>query len=131
MSMARPFSIADLVARVRGALLQDGQGTLCDIVKAAGVSIDFARRVVSRRGKEVRLSAREFDILLCLAANHDHVIPEQSILHAVWGSASAENARRLRYCIRQLRRKLEDYPLWPRLLISEPGVGYRLRTKAH
>ena len=130
LCVAKPFSIGDLKTQVRAALHQDEDGEARDVLQFANVRMDFLRHVITKSGKEVRLSGREYDILLCLAANHDHVIPEDRIVITVWGASGAENVRRLRLYIIRLREKLEIHPLLPRLLTCEPGVGYRLHTAA-
>jgi two-component system KDP operon response regulator KdpE len=121
-----PFSIGELVTRVRAVLDQDQEQAFHDVLQSGQVRMDFRRHVITKNGQDVRLSRKEYDILLCLAVTHDRVISEQQLLKAVWDVGQSGKKHRLRFYIGQLRRKLEDYSLCPRLLVSEPGVGYRL-----
>lgn len=126
--VAKPFGIAELMARVRVALRRSPQEPRPAVVVAGGVMIDLDRRVVERDGAEVRLSRREQDLLFVLARSADHVLTHQQILREVWGPAHVEDTAYLRVYVNQLRQKLEPDPGQPALIVTEPGVGYRLRT---
>jgi len=89
--------------------------------------MDFARRVVTRDGQEVRLSKREYDLLHFLASSPDHVLTHREILKSLWGPAHEEDTTYLRAYVNQLRQKLESDPTAPKLIVTEPGVGYRLK----
>ena len=93
------------------------------------MTIDLARHVVTRGGEEVHLTPTEFDLLRVLATEADKVLTHRQILERVWGGYAAENSQQLRVYINYLRRKLEDDPTHPRLIVTEPGVGYRLRRR--
>lgn len=125
--LTKPFGIEELLARVRVALrhLSQAQGSKESVVRAGDVEIDLARHIVTRNGDEVRLTPTEYDLLAYLAANSGRVLTHSSILHHVWGWAESDNVEYLRVYMMQLRKKLEDDPRHPRLLITEPGVGYR------
>ncbi len=126
--MVKPFGIGELMARLRAALRPRGDvENRPQALQAGGLRIDFARRVVTRDGVEVHLSRREYDLLYFLAASPDHVLTHKQILKALWGPAHAEDTAYLRVYINQLRQKLETDPSSPRLIVTEPGVGYRLR----
>jgi two-component system KDP operon response regulator KdpE len=127
-SAVRPFTIIELLARVRAALGQP-QGVEREGVLVAGdVRMDFARRVITKNGREIHLSRREYDLLQCLASNPDHVLGQKQILKTVWGADHLNDKQYLRVYIQQLRQKLENDPAVPRLLVTELGIGYRLRT---
>nr|MBA3414794.1 winged helix-turn-helix domain-containing protein [Chloroflexia bacterium] len=119
--------IAELLARLR-AVLRRSRASDRPVLAVGDVEIDLARRVVTKAGAEVRLTPTEYDLLRVLAADADKVITHRRLLERVWGSHAAENAQLLRVYVNYLRRKLEDDPTRPRLLVTEPGVGYRLRT---
>ncbi len=126
--VVKPFGIAELMARVRVALRRAPPGSRPSVVAAGAVTIDLERRVVERDGAEVRLSRREQDLLFALARGADHVLTHRHLLRDVWGPAHADDTAYLRVYVNQLRQKLEPDPAQPRLLVTEPGVGYRLRT---
>jgi two-component system KDP operon response regulator KdpE len=126
VSVVRPFAIAELLSRVHAALGQPQDVDGDEVLQAGNVRMDFTRRVITKCGREVRLSRREYDLLQCLAANPDHVVEQRQILKAVWGEGHMDDTHYLRVHMRQLRRKLEDHPAAPCLLVTEPGVGYRL-----
>jgi two-component system KDP operon response regulator KdpE len=128
--VVKPFGIGELMARLRAALRQqpaNGKATQ-DVVKIGGLQMDFVRRVISRDGQEIRLSKREYDLLHFLAARPDHVVTHKEILTAVWGPAHQEDTVYLRVYVNQLRQKLEPDPSDPHIILTEPGVGYRLAT---
>ena len=124
----KPFGIAELMARVRVALRRAPREPAPAVVVAGAVTIDLDRRIVERDGAEVRLSRREQELLYVLARSADHVLSHQQILRTVWGPAHVEDTAYLRVYVNQLRQKLEPDPAQPRLIVTEPGVGYRLRT---
>jgi two-component system KDP operon response regulator KdpE len=126
--VAKPFGIAELMARVRVALRRTPQALPPAIVQAGPTVIDLDRRIVTRDGGEVRLSRREQDLLFMLARHADHVLTHQQLLRDVWGPAHVEDTAYLRVYVGQLRQKLEPNPAEPALIVTEPGVGYRLRT---
>ena len=125
--LTKPFGIEELMARVRVALRHSAQmGRDAEpIVHSGAISIDLARHIVSRNNEEVKLTAREFKLLAHLARNADRVLTHRAILNEVWGMEYADQIEYLRVYMRQLRAKLEDDPHAPRLLLTEPGVGYR------
>jgi two-component system KDP operon response regulator KdpE len=93
--------------------------------EAPGLSIDFARRLVLREGKEVRLTPKEYDLLAHMARRAGLVITHRQLLSLVWGPAHVEDVQYLRVFIGQLRSKVEADPSQPKLIRTEPGVGYR------
>ena len=125
--VAKPFGIGELMARVRAALRQRPGEARADTLRVGELHFDFARRVVTRAGAEVHLSRREYELLRTLAAKPDHVLTHREILESVWGPAHVEDTAYLRVYVNQLRQKLEIDPALPRLIVTEPGVGYRFR----
>ncbi|HQY30417.1 MAG TPA: response regulator transcription factor [Thermomicrobiales bacterium] len=124
--LTKPFGTGELLARMRVLLRR--RGTIGETTIAAGrVVIDLAARIVTRDGVEVHLTPTEYDLLRTLATNHGKVLTHHQLLEQVWGDYASDNARQLRVYINYLRRKLEDDPARPSLIVTEPGVGYRLR----
>ena len=98
------------------------------MVVAGSLRIDLARRVVTRDGAEVRLTPTEWDLLRVLAASPGKVLTHRQLLERAWGGYAADNSPQLRVYVNYLRRKLEADPTRPRLIVTEPGVGYRLKA---
>jgi two-component system sensor histidine kinase KdpD len=95
-------------------------------IVAAGVAIDLARRIVSRDGREVHLTPKEFAVVAELAKHPGRVLTHAHLLRSVWGPAQTHQTEYLRVAIRALRQKLERDPPRPRLIVNEPAVGYKL-----
>ena len=128
--LTKPFGIEELLARIRVALKHSAQaqGSKSAIVSAGPIVIDMTRRIVTRDGEEVKLTATEYKLMAYLANNADRVLTHQAILTHVWGEADAEHVEYLRVYVAQLRKKLEANAEEPHYLITEPGVGYRFLT---
>src|SRR4030042_1745899 len=124
--ITKPFSMGELLARMRDALRHSIPDVSEDIFKTAGVSIDFSRRLVTKTGIELKLTPTEYSLRRFLAQHAGKVFTHNQIIHELWGPRSQPDMSYLRVYILQLRRKIEDDPSNPRLLITEPGVGYRL-----
>ena len=125
--VTKPFSMPELLARVRAALrraplLSPGTPDLLNLGKTV---INFVARRVTVDGTEVRLTPKEFDLLRYLASNPDVVIPHAKLLQAVWGPDYGEEVEYLRVFINQLRKKIEPDPSHPAYFLTEPWVGYR------
>ena len=125
--LTKPFGMDELLARVRVALRRAG-APVASSVTVGGLTVDFGRHVVTRDGAEVHLTRTEYHLLRVLATNADKVLTHRLLLERVWGAYAADNAQQLRVYINYLRRKLEPDPAHPRLIVTEPGVGYRFRT---
>jgi two-component system KDP operon response regulator KdpE len=124
--VTKPFSAEELLARVRASLRRASTGVPQrhgQLVRA-GLLIDFDTHRVRRDGVEVRLTPKEFDLLALLAANAGRVLTHQRIAHDIWGGRTAPTEH-LRVLVGQLRRKIEEDPARPRLVLTEPWVGYR------
>jgi two-component system KDP operon response regulator KdpE len=125
--VTKPFGMPELLARMRAALRHriQAQGGRAK-VEAGDIVIDLAYRRVSRAGNELHLSPKAWDILAELATHAGKVLTHRHLLTKVWGRASETEQQYLRVYIRQLRQKLEQDPDRPELIVTEPGVGYRL-----
>jgi two-component system KDP operon response regulator KdpE len=127
--ITKPFGMEELVARIRTALRHRFQEKGETPVFVAGdLSVDLVRRIVKRAGAEVKLSPKEYDLLRLLVENAGKVLTHRHLLAKVWGPAHTEDAQYLRVFIRSLRHKLEADPARPALILTEPGVGYRLTS---
>ncbi len=125
--VTKPFDTEELLARVRVALRHQAVPTTNEIV-AGDIAINLAAHQVTRAGQEAKLTRKEFALLSELATHAGKVLTHGHLLRAVWGEAHANDVEYLRVAMRSLRQKLEVNPAMPRLLINEPGVGYRLST---
>jgi two-component system KDP operon response regulator KdpE len=124
--VSKPFSTPELLARIRAALRRAPlSGPELPRINLEGLEIDFEARRVRLRGREVRLTPKEFDLLRYLVARPDKVIAHRELLQAVWGPDYGDELEYLRVFINQLRKKVEPNPANPRYLITEPWVGYR------
>jgi two-component system KDP operon response regulator KdpE len=123
----KPFGVGELLARLRVALrhrlLREGAQP---VVKVGDVEIDLVNRRISRAGEAVRLSPKEFDLLARIAEGGGKVVTHRQLLTAVWGPAHVEDVQYLRVFVGQVRQKLEADPARPAIVLTEPGVGYRL-----
>lgn len=131
--LVKPFSVGELMARVRVALRHASRSsTKQDIVECGDLRINLARKIVSRNGAEIRLTKREFALLQTLTSHADHVLSHEQIIEAVWGNVShLDGIGYLRGYIKQLRGKLEKDPTNPCIIITDPGIGYRLRSSGN
>jgi two-component system KDP operon response regulator KdpE len=125
--VTKPFGIDELLARVRAALrhMLQQQGEQ-PVFHSGDLTVDLVRRVVTVRGQEVKFSPREYDVLRLLVQHAGKVLTHQTILREVWGEDT--DVQYLRIYIRALRQKIEPDPERPTHIITETGVGYRLRT---
>ena len=127
--VTKPFSAAELLARVRALLRRaSGQAASRPVITAGELEIDIAQRRVKRAGKEVELTRIEFDILAYLAQNADCVVTSKMILERVWGPEYGGDSQTLRVHISHLRKKIEPHPSVPRYILTETGVGFRFST---
>ena len=122
----KPFGIGELLARIRAVTRGRNSGKPLETVfRASGLVIDTERHCVERDGQPVKLTPKEFDLLLLLVRNAGRVLTHKQILNTVWGPAHAEDVQYLRVLIGQLRQKIETSPAEPALVLTEPGIGYR------
>ncbi len=126
--LTKPFGIDELLARVRVALRHKSQaagGSRRTRVCAGKIEVDLTGFTVRRENVEISLTATEFKLLAYLASHAGRVLTHQMILSNVWDPAEADKIEYLRVYMRQLRKKLEDDPQNPKILLTEPGIGYR------
>jgi two-component system KDP operon response regulator KdpE len=127
--VSKPFGVDELLARVRAALRhrlqQQGEHP---VFRSGDLTVDLVRRVVTVRGEDVKLSPREYELLRLLVAHAGKVLIHKFIMREVWGSET--DVQYLRIYIRALRQKIELNPERPRHIVTETGVGYRLREPA-
>lgn len=126
--VTKPFSMGELLARLRAALRRMAKSDDEPVFTFGELSMDLARRNVTIRGKEVKLTPTEYEVLKYLAQQAGRVVTHRQLLRAIWGSNYQEESQYLRVYIGQLRRKIETDPSQPSHIITEPGVGYRLVT---
>jgi two-component system, OmpR family, KDP operon response regulator KdpE len=125
----KPFGVGELLARLRAALRQSSRAPMpSGPIQAGDIEIDLEKRLVTRAGAAVRLSPKEYDLLVRLALGAGKVLTHKDLLVAVWGAAHAQDTQYLRVFVGQLRQKLEADPASPKLIQTEPGVGYRFAT---
>jgi len=126
--LVKPFGIGELLARMRVALRHKGVPLAAAILSysRAGVHIDLARHQVERNGEQVHLTPTEFQLLARLVRSAGRVVTHRQLLTDVWGADYIEHTHYLRLYMAQLRSKLEQNPSDPELLLTEPGLGYRL-----
>jgi len=123
----KPFGVGELMARIRTALRHRMQRHAeTPVLKVGDLEIDNVRHRVTRAGQEVKLTPKEFELLSCLARNAGRVVTHRQILTAVWGPAHTEHTQYLRVYVGHLRQKIEDNPDDPRIVLTEPGIGYRI-----
>jgi len=128
--LTKPFGVGELLARIRVALRHTTPPTATSSVLDLGrLRIDLVRREVTIGGREVRLTPIEYGILVFLAKNAGRVVTQRQILEEVWGRGHGDQIHYVRVYMVHLRRKIETDPARPQFLITEPGVGYRLRDR--
>jgi two-component system, OmpR family, KDP operon response regulator KdpE len=123
--VVKPFGSDELMARIRAALRRRSPGEAAPAFHSGDLDIDFEARSVTVRGKPVRLTPKEFDLLRLLVANRGKAISHRKLLQSVWGPDYGDEAEYLRVFINQLRKKIERDPHKPRFILTEPWVGYR------
>lgn len=128
--LTKPFSSGELMARMRAALRRSVQSTSEPVFETDDLIVDLTRRQVRVSGEEILLTPTEYDLLRILVQNAGRVLTHRQLLRQVWGNAYESETHLLRVNMSNLRRKIEPDPTRPRYIITEPGVGYRLKTEA-
>jgi two-component system KDP operon response regulator KdpE len=128
--VTKPFGTDELLARLRAVLRRSGDAGGSSTVAIGELKIDLADRRLWRDGREVHLTPIEFDLVRVLAQNQGRLITHRMLLHEVWGPEYDDATHYLRVHVAHIRAKLERDPSRPRYLLTEPGVGYRLRDPA-
>jgi two-component system KDP operon response regulator KdpE len=125
--LTKPFSTGELMARIRVALRRATQTSPEPVFSSGELVVNLSRRLVTVRDQEISLTPTEYDILRVLVQHPGKVMTHQQLLQKVWGNAYETEAHLLRVNMSNLRRKIEPDPTRPRFIITEPGVGYRLK----
>lgn len=127
--LTKPFSSGELMARIRVAIRRSAMPAREPIIRFGELEIDFTNRIVSVAGHEIFLTPTEYDLLRLLVQNAGRVITHRQLLRGVWGPGHESETHLLRVNIRNLRRKIEANPARPHYIVTEPGVGYRIRIQ--
>jgi two-component system KDP operon response regulator KdpE len=125
--LTKPFGVSELMARIRVAVRRSTQPDNEPVFQMGDLSVDLARRIVTVHGKPVTLTPTEYDILRTLVQNAGKVLTHRQLLRAVWGTAYEAETHILRVNVSNLRGKIEPDPARPTYIVTEPGVGYRLK----
>ncbi|SHF05640.1 two-component system, OmpR family, KDP operon response regulator KdpE [Mariniphaga anaerophila] len=123
--LTKPFRTGELLARIRAAFRYGAESTDDSVMTFGSLTIELANHVVRKNNELLKLTATEYSLLLLLAKNSGRVLTHQYILKEVWGYGYIEQTQYLRVFVAQLRKKIEDNPSRPTLLITESGIGYR------
>jgi two-component system KDP operon response regulator KdpE len=123
--LTKPFRTGELLARIRAAIRASDNKPEETVLTFGSLSIDLANIVVRKNNEMVKLTATEFSLLGLLVKNSGRVLTHQYILKEIWGYGYIDQTQYLRVFIAQLRKKIEDNPSKPKLLITESGIGYR------
>jgi two-component system KDP operon response regulator KdpE len=127
--IVKPFGMSELLARIRAALRRRVEAAPGQpLFRVGGLEVDLGRRVVRVEQVEVRLSPKQYRLLQVLVSNAGKVMTHRQLLKEVWGNAHTDDVQYLRVFVRKLRNRIETDPACPRYLLTELGVGYRLRT---
>jgi two-component system KDP operon response regulator KdpE len=128
--LTKPFSVGELLARVRAMLRRARKGTDIEqpVCRFGAMEVDFVRRQVTRGGEAVHLTPIEYRLLCVLLAHAGKVMTHRQLLREVWGPAYVDSSHYLRIYVGHLRQKLEDDPAQPRHFLTEVGVGYRFQA---
>lgn len=128
--ITKPFGMGELLARIRAILRRNTVPSSLPRFMVGGLEVDFERREVSVKGEKIHLTPTEYNLLCLLAKNAGKVVTTQQIMREIWGPGLSGETGYLRVYMTTLRKKIEDRPDDPELLINEPGVGYRLVNPA-
>ncbi len=127
--VTKPFSAPELLARVRAALRRNARGAeQTSTLALGGVRLDLGKREARGPAGEIHLTPLEYRVLECLARHLGSIVMQSRLIREVWGPDRQDDSRSLRVCIKNLRGKVEPDPHKPRYLLTEAGLGYRLRA---
>ena len=124
--VTKPFRLRELIARIRAVLRRPLAASNEEVITFGDLHIDFVRRTVSRRGVEIELSRKEFDLLALFASKLGQVVTRELCLDTLWWGLELSDTRTLDTHVKRLRQKIEDDPAEPRHLLTIRGVGFRL-----
>ena len=125
--LTKPFGVGELLARLRAALRRTAQLTAEPVFTTGSLKIDLSRRLVTVSDHEVQLTPNEYGLLRVLVTHAGKVLTHRHLLREVWGAEYGDESHMLHVNISNLRRKIESDSTRPQLIITEPGVGYRLK----
>lgn len=128
--LTKPFSMGELLARLRAALRHNQAEPAAPVFESGRLTVDLTQRLVSVAGNAVKLTATEYAMLRVLVQHAGKVLTHRQLLRAVWGPEYETETQYLRVYVTMLRRKLEADPANPELVVTEPGVGYRLMLRS-
>ena len=128
--VTKPFGMGELLARMRVALRRASAPAVAPVFTSGSLTMDLARRLVTVAGREVQLTPTEYDLLRVLVVHAGKVLTHRQLLRQVWGSGYEGETHLLRVNMSNLRHKLEPDAARPQLILTEPGVGYRLHVAA-
>jgi two-component system, OmpR family, KDP operon response regulator KdpE len=126
--LTKPFGVGELIARLRSALRRSAQAETDPVFTTGNLVVDLNQREVFMKGQPVSLTPTEYDLLRMFVKHAGKVLTHDQLLRAVWGTAYESETHMLQVNISNLRRKIEPDPVRPSYLITEPGVGYRLKV---
>jgi two-component system KDP operon response regulator KdpE len=127
--LVKPFRTGELLARVRTALRHRPRNQEKELFTTHNLSVDLAARIVKKKSEVVKLTATEYSLLALFVRNSGRVLTHNFILEQVWGPAFSKEAQYTRVYVGQLRKKIEDDPANPKILLTESGIGYRLNVE--
>lgn len=127
--LTKPFGMGELLARLRAALRRSTSAAAEPVFASGELRVDLGRRIVTVAEREAQLTPTEYDLLRVLVTNAGKVLTHRHLLGAVWGAEFGNELHLLHVNVSNLRRKIEPDPARPRFVITEPGVGYRLRSE--
>ncbi len=131
--VTKPFGVLELIARIRVSMrrvaqVESAPGAVEPLFVSGDLEVDLVKRKVTVSGEEIHLTPTEYKILHMLVKNADCLVTQKNLLREIWGPGYAKEGHYLRVYVGQLRQKLEKEPARPKYIITEPGVGYRLRV---
>jgi len=126
--LTKPFNTSELLARIRANIRRTITGDEETVFQNGDLVIDLASRIVKKANTEIKLTNTEYLLLVLLAKNTDKVLTHRYILKEIWGPSAIENSQYLRVFIGQLRKKIEDDYSNPGIILTESGVGYRMKN---
>lgn len=128
--VTKPFSIEEVVARIRSVLRRVvGSKDVNPIVSYGDLVVDFEHREVSLSEEPIKLTPMEYELLKYMVQNAGRVLTKRMLLTAVWGPGHEDDTQSLRVLVRQLRKKIEKIPAKPCFILTDPGVGYRFKSE--
>lgn len=125
--VTKPFGTEELLARVRASLRRHSAAEAIPVFQSKDLSVDFEARRVTAGGEEVHLAPKEFEVLKMLISQQGKPVTHRRLLQSIWGPEYGEETENLRVVINQLRKKIEKDPAQPKIILTEPWVGYRFQ----